>query len=103
MTARSSRANGSEAADGIVVRSDDGAIAYKLRRTALGLFVERHRRQPSARARLTQTAVFRTADGFLRWCNADSIRFDYPMVFSAMRREADSFFDSDDDSNSTAG
>jgi hypothetical protein len=94
---RVTKATSADAPDGVVVRSDDGAIAYKLRRTGMGVVVVRERRQAAAKARLTQTAIFREANGFMRWCEADSIRFDYPLVFSAVRREGSALFEGDDD------
>lgn len=71
----------------VVVRSNDGAVAFELRPTSSGLCVQRERRQRDGRARLVQTALFREADCFIRWCEADSIRFDYPIVSSEVKRE----------------
>jgi hypothetical protein len=95
MKPRSHRRSDLEAAvgGGVVVRSDDGAIAYRLRRTQAGVLVERERKRAVDRARLTQTAFFRNAAGFMRWSDADSIRFDYPVIFSAVRREVGALFD----------
>jgi hypothetical protein len=96
MKKRTSRSRPSDADGAIVVRSDDGAISFRLRRTQLGLLVHRERRHEQASARLIQTAVFRDPERFLRWCEADSTRFDYPMIFSAVRREGGALFDGDD-------
>ena len=82
-----SPASPSDATGGIVVASDDGALSYRLRRTRLGLFVQRERRHPKAGALLVHTAVFKDPASFLRWCDADVVRFEYPLVFSTIRRE----------------
>lgn len=71
----------------IVVRSDDGSVCFKLRPTPMGLWVQRDRRQKNRKARLVQSIVFFDAIGFTRWCEADSVRFDYPVVFSMVQRE----------------
>lgn len=75
-----------DAAGGIVVQSDDGAVRFQLRSTRWGLWVQRERRTVPQRARLVQSVVFTDAIGFSRWCEADSVRFDYPIVFSTLRR-----------------
>ena len=72
---------------GVVVKSDDGGVCFRLRPTRSGLLVQRDRRRKDNHARLVQSVVFATSDGFARWCAADSVRFDYPIVFSAIRRE----------------
>ena len=36
--------------------------------------------------RLVQAIVFRDEASFTRWCDADSVRFAYPLIFSNLRR-----------------
>jgi len=72
---------------GIVVQSDDGAVCFKLKTTRMGLWVERARRHEDHRARLVQSVVFSDTVGFSRWCDADLVRFDYPIVFLNIKRE----------------
>lgn len=83
-TAKNSPADGSR---GVVVKSDDGDVCFRLRPTRAGLWVQRDRRHKDSHARLVQSVVFDNSDRFARWCDADSVRFDYPFVFSAIRRE----------------
>lgn len=73
----------------IIVRSDDGAVRYVLRPTPLGLLVERHRWRKGV-ARTALAAVFSDATHFARWCEADSTRFDYPVLHHQLRRHGDS-------------
>jgi hypothetical protein len=75
-----------DATGGLVVQSDDGAVRFQLRSTRSGLWVQRERRTVPQRARLVQSVVFTDPIGFARWCEADSVRFDYPIVFSTLRR-----------------
>jgi hypothetical protein len=82
-----SRTRPPERDDAVVVKSDDGAVAFELRPTDSGLCVQRERRQRDGRARLAHTAVFNEAECFIRWCEADSIRFDYPIVSSEVKRK----------------
>lgn len=72
---------------GIVVKSDDGNVCFCLRSTRSGLWVQRDRRRVESHARLVHSAVFASIDGFSRWCESDSVRFDYPIVFLTVRRE----------------
>jgi hypothetical protein len=73
--------------DGIVLRSEDGRLFYWLRATRAGLWVQRDRRRQDSRARLVQSHMFCTDAAFARWCNADTVRFDYPIIFVKLQRE----------------
>jgi len=95
-TTRTSSSDGSAA---IVVRSDDGDVCFRLRPTRFGLWVQRERRCRDRRARLVQSAVFGDAAGFSRWCEADSVRFDYPIVFSIIRREGGAILEAHEQSS----
>lgn len=75
------------ARDGVVLRSDDGRLFYWLRATRAGLWVQRDRRRLDSRARLVQSHLFETPTAFARWCDADSVRFDYPVIFTRLHRE----------------
>ncbi|NUZ09122.1 hypothetical protein [Piscinibacter koreensis] len=77
----------------VVVQSDDGSIRIWLRMTQFGLWVRRERRRADAHARLVQSVVFRDPEGFERWCDSDSIRFEYPVVSSAVKREGGALLD----------
>lgn len=71
----------------VVVRSDDGNVCFRLHPTRSGLWVERERQQKCHQARLVHSVVFASLDKFARWCESDSVRFDYPIVFSIIKRE----------------
>lgn len=73
--------------DGIVLRSEDGRLFYWLRATHAGLWVQRDRRRQDSRARLVQSHTFCTDAAFARWCDADTVRFDYPIIFVKLQRE----------------
>jgi hypothetical protein len=77
----------------LAVRSHDGAVCFRLHATALGLCVERERRHAGAGARLVQSVVFTDKADFSRWCEADSVRFDYPVVFHDLRRAANTLLE----------
>jgi hypothetical protein len=50
-----------------------------------GLFVERVRHLQGT-ARVIQSALFPDSTSFVRWCDADSARFDYPLVHVQLKR-----------------
>lgn len=87
MTKSKAKRSTADAEGGIVVTSDDGNVCFRLRSTRSGIWVQRDRRREESRARLVQSVVFANIDGFARWCESDSVRFDYPIVFSTLRRE----------------
>ena len=70
----------------VIVRSDDGSVQVYLRLTKFGLWVQRERLQVEARVRLVHCVVFHDSQGFERWCNSDSLRFDYPIVSAMVKR-----------------
>lgn len=74
--------------DALTLRSTDGVLVVTMQQTACGLFVERVLQRPKA-ARIVQAAVFDTPGSFHRWCDADSARFEYPLLYSRLARDAD--------------
>ncbi len=70
----------------VIVSSDDGQISYQLKATRRGLWVQRERLRRDSHARLVQSVSFGTAEAFNRWCDADSVKFEYPLVFSELAR-----------------
>ena len=80
--------------------SDDGAVVFVLRRTvvqrppghetqpATGLHVERIQRRPLG-CQLVQYMRFEVVAAFASWCELDPIRFDYPLLYSRLRRQGD--------------
>ena len=72
----------------VSLRSDDGALEFHLSAANGGLFVERiDQREPGAR--VVQATLFRDATTFTRWCEADAVRFDYPMIYVSLKRHGD--------------
>ncbi len=66
-------------------RSPDGRIAFALHRSKGCLYAERHQIDPSA-GRLVQSALFRDEASFVRWCEADTAKFEYPLMCGRLRR-----------------
>lgn len=89
-----SQSRGFEPDGFVVVKSDDGIVSYSLQPTRYGLCVQRERRHALGRARFVHTAVFQDCARFLQWCDADSVRFDYPIVLSAIRRQGSAMLES---------
>lgn len=91
MNKHSSRPTSSGRPPTRTVASGDGSVTYTLTRTSSGLLVERVQ-QRFGGARIVQTALFTDAEVFHRWCAADSIRFDHPLVYANLRRAGDALF-----------
>jgi hypothetical protein len=68
------------------LRTEDGALVFVLQPAASGLVVERTQRRPLG-ACFVQTLLFTDHDGFARWCEADAVRFDEPVLYDRLRRE----------------
>lgn len=73
---------------GIVLRSDDGVIEFRLNPCETGLYVERVEAR-GERGRVVQSTIFHDAATFRRWCDADMIRFEYPVVSMSLKRNGD--------------
>jgi hypothetical protein len=86
--------------DGHRLRSGDGVLAVTMRRSDAGLYVERTV-QRAGEGRIVQSSVFADPASFLRWCDADASRFDYPLVHAGMLRAADDIFRADEPANVT--
>ena len=71
-----------------ILATEDGALAFSMRTTYSGLYVERTQGRPLG-ARLVQSIVFDGSEAFLRWCAADPVRFDHPLLFGRLRRQGD--------------
>lgn len=73
-------------ADEIIVKSADGQVSYRLRLMGRGLWLQRERCRQDRFSRLVQTVIIADSEQFNRWCEADNVRFDYPLVFDAFAR-----------------
>ena len=63
----------------------DGGIEFTLQRRATYLYVNRLRYLRGA-GRVQHTLRFADEAGFLRWCQADRLQFDYPVVYDNLKR-----------------
>jgi hypothetical protein len=70
----------------LCLRTGDGALVFVLRLAASGLLVERMQRRPIGTC-FAQTLLFTDHAGFARWCDADTVRFDEPVLYHRLRRE----------------
>jgi hypothetical protein len=77
------------------VRSDDGVLRLELRLVDAGLYMQRELRRPGA-GRVTQSNIFASREAFARWCEADPLRFEYPLVYAKLLCVADRLFDAHD-------
>ena len=80
-----------DAAGVVSAVSDDGVLTILARRVDNGVCVHRTIRSPGA-PRIDQVAVFESQTSFRRWCEADALRFDYPLVSRTLLRQADELF-----------
>ena len=80
-----------DAAGTVCAVSGDGVLTILARRVDNGVCVHRTIRSPGA-PRIEQVAVFESQASFRRWCEADALRFDYPLVSRTLLRQADELF-----------
>ena len=93
MKTRTRSSSAAPADDAVVVQSDDGSVRISMRLTRLGLWVRRERRRDREHAWLVQSVVFSETNRFERWCDSDTIRFDYPIVSQTVRRRGGALLD----------
>jgi len=77
------------------MRSDDGVVAFRLARAPAGIYVERVQEQ-RGRGRIVMTTIFTDDVGFRRWCDADPVRFDYPLVHVNVKRHGQAMLEDDE-------
>lgn len=71
--------------------SPDGAIVFVMKRTRAGVHMERtHVRSPSSR--VSHAMMFASPEEFDRFCEADDVRFQYPIVYQQIKRECHELF-----------
>ena len=83
----------------ITLRSGDGAVTVSIQWTSGGVFVQRCLRRRGA-AHVIQAARFGSAQAFHRWCEADAVRFDDPLLSARLVRHGDDLFRASDAANS---
>lgn len=71
-----------------------GSVQFHLQRTAGGLYVERED-IPRRGLRTVQSLAFIDAGSFKRWCDADPIRFEHPLLHAQLKRAGCELWDTD--------
>ncbi len=71
--------------------SPDGQLTFTLRWCSDGVYAVRVQLNPAG-GKVVQCVLFSDEAGFLRWCDADSAKFNYPLVCSNVRRRGCEFF-----------
>ena len=74
------------------VQSADGVVSFTAVPCKGGVFVERLHCRPAS-WRIAQSMVFRDEAEFIRWCDADRLKWDYPLVCSNLRRRGRAIFE----------
>ena len=65
----------------------DGVLEFRLSRCRSGLYLERRQFRLGAGVS-THAMCFDDEASFLRWCEADALKFSYPLVFSSLKKHA---------------
>lgn len=76
---------------GITTASEDGVIAFHVMQCAGGIHVERAQDR-AGDGRVVQSMRFRDDASFVRWCDADRLKFVYPLLFANLRRTGCALF-----------
>ncbi len=77
---------------GITTASEDGVIAFQVMECASGgIHVERVQDR-AGDGRVVQSMRFRDDASFVRWCEADRLKFTYPLLFANLRRTGCALF-----------
>jgi hypothetical protein len=63
----------------------DGAVEFRVSTGRTGICVERRQLRVGAGV-ATHAMRFADESSFLRWCEADALQFDYPLVYSSLKR-----------------
>lgn len=64
-----------------------GTVRFFLQRVEGGLYVEREE-IPKRGPHNTQSIAFPDSDSFERWCDDDPVRFEHPLLYVQLKREA---------------
>lgn len=63
-------------------------VRFFLQRVAGGLYVEREE-IPRCGLRTQQSVQFADAEHFKQWCDNDPVRFEHPLLYLSLKRDAD--------------
>lgn len=75
----------------VTAASADGVIAFRLELCAGWLHVERSQVHHGA-GRVSQSMRFEDLPSFDRWCDADRLRFSYPLLYANLKRSGRALF-----------
>ena len=78
-------------AHGFDLRSEDGVLAMHVEPAETGLFLEMTYTHRSM-AVIVMAMLFNDVDRFGAWCDADAVRFNYPMLFHKLKRDGSALF-----------
>jgi hypothetical protein len=78
---------------GTTACSPDGAVSFSLAAHGRRLHVERVHHAREGAARVIQAMVFNDDAAFVRWCDADTLKFSHPMLYANLRRTGRDLFD----------
>jgi len=77
----------------VTTASADGIVSFRLSPCAGGILVMRTQAHTRGR-RLVQSVQFSDDASFLRWCDTDRLKFDYPLLYANLRRSGCALFES---------
>jgi len=72
---------------GLAASTRDGVLEFRLSRCRSGIYVERRQFRLGAGI-ATHAMCFGDEASFLHWCEADALKFSYPLVYSSLKRHA---------------
>lgn len=65
----------------------NGVLEFRLKRCRSGIYLERRQFRLGAGVS-THAMCFDDESSFLRWCEADALKFSYPLVYSSLKSHA---------------
>jgi hypothetical protein len=71
--------------------SEDGVVAFRLAARTGGVHVERAQTRADA-GRVQQSMWFEDDASFVRWCEADRLKFTYPLLYANLKRSGCDLF-----------
>ena len=77
--------------DELTLTSEDGTLSIRLKRIDDCVHMERSRRRARSSA-VVQVSDFGDESSFVRWCESDRLRFNYPLLFANLRRNGRALF-----------
>lgn len=86
---RKRKRNSPSATDRREVASPDEAVTFVLKKATVGVHVERRQQvRNGARTDLASVqTLFTERPAFVRFCEADALRFEYPLTYAQLLRE----------------